>query len=503
MTNTSPILIQKNILFSKYIFLKEYIEVNFVKNYESILVACVVYASLLIIPNHQLNDGDTLWHIILGQEILQSLHLPIQDHFSSIFSGQSYWTNSWLSDVLLASAYNLSGFSGVVILSTLSISLTFYLLHKTFLIYMPSIISLMLSCWVFLLISPHILSRPHVLVFPLIVLWTNSLLESEKTGFPPSLKSYITLFFWVNMHGSFLLAYFLAAPIFLFSLLRKKSDEKKIFLSWLVFFIGMVAITICGPYGIRPATTALSVIGVGSLLNNIQEWMPQSFEKIGLYEVNLLVLIAILSYGRVQLSLCRIIILISLLHMSLAHVRNADYFAIIGSLLIAEPASYSISKSYYLLNIKKYSPLLCIIVLIQTFHLLLFKPVYPTINAYPKEAINAAKTNKLEGNVLNDYSFSGALIFENIKVLIDSRTEFYSPEFFKQYLSIINGSDNKGLNDYLNRYSIKWAILNSNTQVIEAMNKLSDWQEIYKDSVATVYLKLHQDSSNSEIVTTR
>jgi hypothetical protein len=92
----------------------------------SLLTAGVVYVILLISPEKLLNDGDTLWHIVLGQKILREHALPVKDDFSFLFSGESYRTNSWLGDVLLAAAFNFHGFPGVVLLTTLSIALIFF-----------------------------------------------------------------------------------------------------------------------------------------------------------------------------------------------------------------------------------------------------------------------------------------------------------------------------------------------------------------------------------------
>lgn len=497
MTNTALISGPKVIISSTDIIIKK-IQLLFIEKCSaSLLVASVVFTVLLIVPNRQLNDGDTLWHIILGQEILHGWHLPDRDQFSSIYSGNSYWTNSWFSDVLLAWAYNIGGFSGVVSLSTLCVSLTFYYLQKEFSKYMPDIFGILLSCWVFLLVAPHILSRPHVLVFPFIVLWTKNLLESEKTGEIPSLTNYFILFFWVNMHGSFLLAYVLAGLTCLSTLFRHRYFEKKLFLSWILYFTGMIAVTVVGPYGIRPLTTAFSVLGVGSLLNNIQEWMPQNFERFGIFEANLLLLFVIMSLGRLQLSIFRIAILLGLIHMGLSHVRNADYLAIIGSLILAEPISQLVNNKSISLNLNKYVPIFVLIALVQTVSLFLFRAVYPTNVAYPAQAIKTAKLHKIEGNIFNDYGFSGALIFEGKKVFIDSRTEFYSKQFFQDYLSITNGEDITRLNDYLNHFDIKWTILNTNTPVVRAMNKLANWQEIYRDDVSTVHVKKADGYSQS------
>ena len=123
----------------------------------SLLTACLIYLSLLAAGEKQLNDSDTLWHIVLGRRILDTWRLPQADAFSFTFDGAPYQTNSWLSDVLLAAAYDIGGFAGVITLSTFCVSLTFFLLQREYLSSLSNKFSIYFCCAVFVLIS-----RPRI-----------------------------------------------------------------------------------------------------------------------------------------------------------------------------------------------------------------------------------------------------------------------------------------------------------------------------------------------------
>ena len=267
-----------------------------------ILVSAIIYSLLLLASNRQLNDGDTLWHIILGQEIISSWHLPQQDEFSQFFYKQEYWTNSWLSDVILAIAYNIGGFAAIVTVSTLSIAISFYLIQKEYSLRNSDIAGLIVCIACFVLLAPHLLSRPHVLVFPLVVLWARELMRAEDAGSVPSFRVLPVLFFWSNMHGSFLLAYVITAPICLMSIYRNGEIRSNKIILWLYFLAGMALSTMVGPYGIRPLTTAFSVISLGGLLNNINEWQPQSFSSFSGFEAVILLWFGFMCLGQVKLN---------------------------------------------------------------------------------------------------------------------------------------------------------------------------------------------------------
>src|SRR5260370_32198394 len=77
-----------------------------------------------------LKDADTTLHIRIGQQILSTGSIPTIDWFSFSKPGGTWYAFEWLSEVMLASAYNLAGFKGVVLLAGMLIALYFTLLLK-------------------------------------------------------------------------------------------------------------------------------------------------------------------------------------------------------------------------------------------------------------------------------------------------------------------------------------------------------------------------------------
>src|SRR5438094_1374491 len=62
-------------------------------------------------------DGDTIWHVATGRWILAHGTIPATDPFSFSAAGHPWVTHEWLSEVLMALAYTISGWSGVMVLT--------------------------------------------------------------------------------------------------------------------------------------------------------------------------------------------------------------------------------------------------------------------------------------------------------------------------------------------------------------------------------------------------
>ena len=76
-----------------------------------------VYALLVVTGNRLLLDPDTLWHITVGQWMLDHHAVPHTDIYSFTMRGHPWISMQWVSEVLYAEAYALFGWSGPVVLT--------------------------------------------------------------------------------------------------------------------------------------------------------------------------------------------------------------------------------------------------------------------------------------------------------------------------------------------------------------------------------------------------
>src|SRR5205814_5206782 len=89
-----------------------------------------VYTLFLLAGNRLLIDPDTLWHVTVGQWILDHRAVPETDVYSFTMRGQPWISTQWLAQVLYAKAYSMFGWSGPVVLAAAGSAATFALLAK-------------------------------------------------------------------------------------------------------------------------------------------------------------------------------------------------------------------------------------------------------------------------------------------------------------------------------------------------------------------------------------
>src|ERR1700756_4065896 len=93
-------------------------------------VGVAVYVLLIAAGNRLLNDPDTMWHVTVGQWILDHRTVPETDVYSFSMRGQPWNSMYWVSQVLFAKVYSIFGWSGPVALAAAASAATFALLAK-------------------------------------------------------------------------------------------------------------------------------------------------------------------------------------------------------------------------------------------------------------------------------------------------------------------------------------------------------------------------------------
>lgn len=454
------------------------------------LVGLGVYVLLLILGPRLLNDPDSYSHIELGRWIIAHGTLPASDPFSFSRHGAPWITFEWLSEVIYAGAYALSGWPGVVVVAAAAIALAFGLLTFFLLRELSPIQTLLMVIAAVILLAPHMLARPHVLVLPLMVTWAAALVRCMDRGGPPPYWALPLLILWANLHGSGVLALGLIGPAVIEALLREKCSEwRHVILRWLPFTALAVVASCLTPHGPEPLLMPLTTLGLGPALGWISEWRPQDFSHVGSFELLLLAGIFALARGGVTLPVVRALVVIGLLHFALAQVRNADLLAMLAPLYLAAPLGRKFGGptrddaagfSSRGLNLAALG------VLIVASGAALARDILPAPVITPRTAIAEANLAKT-GRVLNDYSFGGYLIFAGIPTFIDGRAELYGGPFIDRYNRALALVDLGDFLKLLDEYDIGATLLAPRTPAVAMLDRLPQWQRVYSDDVAVVH----------------
>jgi hypothetical protein len=452
------------------------------------LVGAVLYALLVILGPRLLNDPDSYSHIAVGRWIMAHGAVPASDPFSFSMHGAPWISFEWLSQVIYAAAYVLSGWAGVMVLAAAAIALAFGLLTRFLLRELSPTPALVMVMAAVVLTAPHMLARPHVLTLPIIVAWAAALVRCMDRHAPPPYWALPLLVLWANLHGSVVLALGLIGPTVLEAMLgQNRSEWPRVLLRWLPFTALAVAACCLTPYGPGSLLMPLTTLGLGPALGWITEWRPQDFSHLGTFEFLLLAGIFALSRG-MTLPVVRVLVVLGLIHFALAQVRNADLLALLAPLYLAAPlarqfggrAEEGAAGSAHGVTLTALG------VMVVATGLALARDVRPALRNTPEAAVANAGLAKA-GPVLNDYSFGGYLIFAGIPTFIDGRGELYGGQFIVRYNRAISLADLPDFLELLDQYKFRATLLAPDTPAVALLDRLPDWQRVYSDDVAVVH----------------
>jgi hypothetical protein len=116
-------------------------------------------------------------------------------------------------------------------------------------------------------------------------------------------------------------------------------------------------------------------------------------------------------------------------------------------------------------------------------------PLMPPDNeANPWKLIASVPPELRSQPVLNGYTMGGPLILSGIRPYVDGRGDMYGDELVIGYYQIAQGNS-KALDDAVQRWNIRWAILPLRSKVLPVLDRLPGWRRIRQDKVGAVYVR--------------
>jgi hypothetical protein len=453
-----------------------------------------------------LNDPDTYLHVTAGHWMLAHHALPSADPFSFSMAGARWVPSEWLGEIVYALAYDAGGWGGVIVLTAVGFAaslglLTYFLLRR-----LPPLPALIAALAGGTLVLPHLLARPHVLALPLLVLWCGALLAARDEDRTPPWRLLSVMLLWANIHGSFMfglaLAGFLATEAVLWPAPRlSRLDEAR---RWGGFVIAVIAVAAVTPNGVAGLLQPLRLVGMPALQAGFIEWRPANLGDFPALELWLLGLLALGLAGGVRLRASRLVLLLGLIHMALAHVRHADLLGLVAPLAVggaigrasfvaALGRSTSAVARGAALFARPASPPAWALGLAFAVTISLPVVAHPPLRdgdtTTPAAALAAAARLGLDGPVFNSEGFGGYLVFSGVLVFIDGRIEMYGNDFLARYLAAERG-DEAALAAILGPYHIGWTLLAQGTPVVAVLDHMPGWRRAYGDDRAVIHVRV-------------
>jgi hypothetical protein len=458
-------------------------------------VGVAIYALFIVAGNRLLIDPDTMWQITVGQWIIDHRAVPTTDVYSFTMRGEPWISTQWLAQVFYAKAYALAGWSGPVVLAASGIAATFALLTKFLVRRFNEGTALVFVAAALALTVPHLLARPHVLALPLMVAWVGGLIVAADRREAPSFWLLPLMMLWANLHGGFVFGLVLIAPIAADAVIgADEAKQKSLLLRWFAFGLAALIASCVNPYGWNALLASQKILALGGALPLIMEWKPADFSSLGPFEICLLLGIGLALFRGIKLPAMRIVLLLGLLHMSLAQGRAAEILALLAPIILAAPLARQIgrvdSANSNVVSAARGVLLasLAVVLLAGTVAYASVHRFEPHTRGSPVAAVTELKKLNLS-RVFNDYDFGGYLISSGVAPFIDGRTELYGEKFFVDHNAASGLMEPDNLFRLLEQYNIEATLMRTQSAATKLLDRVDGWQKIYSDDIATIHLR--------------
>jgi hypothetical protein len=168
--------------------------------------------TLAVFAPQVLGDGDTWSHVATGEWIIAYGAPPRADPFSHSMSGAPWTAHEWLSEVLLALAFRLGGWSGVLLMTGAAAALAALIVGLSAARELRDVPLIATVAIGLSLVTANLLARPHVLALPLAAAWGAGLIAARGCRRAPPLGLALLMTVWANMHGGFIFGLLLIGP---------------------------------------------------------------------------------------------------------------------------------------------------------------------------------------------------------------------------------------------------------------------------------------------------
>jgi len=308
-------------------------------------VAIFLFALAAFSPR-VLGDGDTFSHVATGEWIIAHGAAPRADPFSVSMAGAPWIAHEWLSEVILALAFRLAGWSGVALLTGAAAATAALIVGLTAArelrgAPLVAVVAIGLS-----LVTANLLARPHVLALPIAAAWSAGLIVARDRGRAPPLMLALLMTAWANLHGGFIFGLLLIGPFALEALTDAPTGARlNAARAWMTFALAALAAALVNPYGIEALLLPFRLMAVENL-SRISEWAPQDFGHIGTMELALLALLGLALTRPLAAPPIRAGLLVALVAMALQHSRHQVLLGILAPMLLARPVAVAFSAEH-------------------------------------------------------------------------------------------------------------------------------------------------------------
>jgi tetratricopeptide (TPR) repeat protein len=463
----------------------------------------------LLMAVEKVHNNDIWWHLKTGQWILETGTIPVTDPFTFTTPGAAWTPHYWLSDVLFAAVFDVSGMEGLILFKALIVAGAFFIIYRLMIgqgiNLLPAVALVMLAVFIG---HFRFLLRPHVFMFLLSAAFFGILSVGGSQRNLKLLWLLPLMLLWVNLHGSFFLGLVLTGCLLAEKLLttgyrrlqRKDADAKWPAFLMLVFAL-LGGITLLNPFGsnlLRWIITDFALKNIAYTFQ-VEEHMALTWGAHPLFW-SLMFATAVsfpLAYRRARLF--HLLVFTATSFLAIRGVR----FVALAAILQAPILGYNLQALLDSIPGQRWRSRFGLhaaiaILLLAVGGTLIFKRSFADYTVhrfglginetrFPQAAVQFLSELNPEGNIYNSWPFGGYLIWElpERKIFLDGRYLDAQLELMAQ-LSKMTEPEMDAL---FNRFDIRTAILSRKDQRLTAyLSRAEDFRLAYFDDTALLYL---------------
>ncbi|MFZ0962630.1 MAG: hypothetical protein WAO35_17305 [Terriglobia bacterium] len=448
-------------------------------------------------------EGDTFWHVAVGQRTLDTHHWPTTNHYSFTAPASAWLAYEWLGDVVMAATMRLGGpralFALLTILVATILLLVYYLANltsgnpKAAFASTAFALPVLASCFS---VRPQLFGYIFLLVTLICLERYHSGRQSNLWVLPP------VFVLWVNTHGTFVLGLAAMAVYgmaglrgFRLGLLEGKAWLPRRREHIALVFVLCLAALLVNPYGPRLLRYAWAITAQHVNLTHFQEWQPLAFNEF--FGVWFWLLLLAFTAGLVVLHRPRraesMALVLLAACLACRHQRFVVFFAIVmapvlAGLLAEVLPIYEPGKNKPVLN--------AALIALFAVGIVLFFPSSASLQRLigrnqPRRAMDYLRVHPVPCPMFNDDYWGGYLIWASRgqqPVFIDGRSDAYEPSgVLADYIKIIQPAPHALL--LMEKYGIRSCLVERGGSLCSLLDTQSSWRKVYEDDLSVLYAR--------------
>jgi hypothetical protein len=484
-----------------------------------LLALCAVFT---FTSTHPIRPNDFWWHLKAGQLIATSGRIPAVDTFSHTMAGTPYnnYAAFWLMEVFYYITYTAGGPALIVFTHSLLVTAAYaMLLHICRGVASSWRVAAAATFFAVVLGFNNWNVRPQAVSFPAgaAVLWAVYGYRARPRRWllavPP-----LALLVWVNSHGSFVVGLLVlgiwladetAAAVSSRLAGRKGGSAARLLAPAGVFAASTLA-CLLNPRGPRALAYVAALSGNEVIRSMVPEWAAPTFGQWHgtLFLAALLSTAVLLAVSPRRPGFFHLSAYVAFGALALSSSRGIVWFGIAMAPVVAEhlaalagatrrsPRTEAAGHGLPALNYLFATLMLAAAVLslpwLKGLLPLPEKKAGLVFSETPVAATEFLLDRRLPLPIFNEQAFGSYLIWAaqpQYPVFIDTRLELYPLAIWQDYLAISAGRE--GWQGLLDRYGVKTLMLSPSSQagLIAALRNSADWQMVYEDRAATIYVR--------------